>query len=488
MESRTVHPSAFLRPWTWSFRAWARSHHHSQRSHRARAGRDAAAAHQLVQLLSVFAKQFLVLAQVGQHLGVFHVVAIPATLGVVALRSGAVLVESVDQVVVALHFLHIILVSLELLLAALLVDVGAGLGCDALEDGVISLAALHDLHQLLPGRLLVLSCSIVPCPERLVHIDVARVHGAAGNVHGFCGRQGLHVTNGLVLEGLVAEAAHVALVGQLGDLLDLGAESLGGILAEIIILHPVHGEQIAQARSNGFALHHRFITAVGAPRRLLGIGGSDCQDLAIRSEIWEHGAALAGFHVEDQLLEHLLALHGLQGLGELLHVQHRAIGEGHQTHTTVVDEVHEDGVLLGALEHLALGSLGVAGQHVHEELGGHLLATVVHLAALVDIWGVIARLVVQLSLERVLGVVRNIILHHEDNVLSWDATLHHELVCMAAVSLVSVVPEAGGSCSDDRPLLSRSHWEEQREGQAKHRGARGVSDAVARSMLEAKIA
>ena len=42
---------------TWSFRAWARSHHHSQRSHRARAGRDAAAAHQLVQLLSVFAKQ-----------------------------------------------------------------------------------------------------------------------------------------------------------------------------------------------------------------------------------------------------------------------------------------------------------------------------------------------------------------------------------------------------------------------------------------------
>ena len=46
---------------TWSFRAWARSHHHSQRSHRARAGRDAAAAHQLVQLLSVFAKQFLAL-------------------------------------------------------------------------------------------------------------------------------------------------------------------------------------------------------------------------------------------------------------------------------------------------------------------------------------------------------------------------------------------------------------------------------------------
>ena len=44
----------------------------------------------------------------------------------------------------------------------------------------------------------------------LVHIDVARVHGAAGNVHGFRGRQGLHVTNGLVLEGLVAEAAHVA--------------------------------------------------------------------------------------------------------------------------------------------------------------------------------------------------------------------------------------------------------------------------------------
>ena len=32
-----------------------------------------------------------------------------------------------------------------------------------------------------------------------------------------------------------------------------------------------------------------------------------------------------------------------------------------------------------------LGSLGVAGQHVHEELGSHLLATVVHLAALVDV-------------------------------------------------------------------------------------------------------
>ena len=56
---------------------------------------------------------------------------------------------------------------------------------------------------------------------RLGNIDVPGIHGARSRGHGDLRRSesfGLHLADGLLLEGLVAEAADVAFVGELGDL------------------------------------------------------------------------------------------------------------------------------------------------------------------------------------------------------------------------------------------------------------------------------
>ena len=187
----------------------------------------------------------------------------------------------------------------------------------------------------------------------------------------------------------------------------------------------------------------------GSNQRFYGLSDSHsfCKCLQeftspVRLEVWEHGAALAGFHVEDHLLEHLLALHGLQGLGELLDREHWAVGESDDAGTAMVHKVHEHSVTGSTLQHLALGTLRVSGQDVHEQLSSHNVPRVVDFAALVDIRRVLPRLVEQLAGERVLRAVRYIVLHHQDDVVCWHTTLQHQLVGMASIRLVAVVHES----------------------------------------------
>mmetsp|Transcript_4310 Transcript_4310/g.7911 ORF Transcript_4310/g.7911 Transcript_4310/m.7911 type:complete len:265 (+) Transcript_4310:657-1451(+) len=254
----------------------------------------------------------------------------------------------------------------------------------------------------------------------------------------------------------------MALVGQFGHLGDLATEGLRRELSEIIVLHPIHRKEIPQAGTHVLALDNCGIATVGAPGRLLAVGGGHSQNLAVLAQLGEHGATLASFHVEDHLLEHLLALHSLQGCRELLNRKHGAVGEGDDAWASVVHEVHEDRVARAALQNLARGSFGVAREHVHEQLARHDLAGVVDLAALVDIRGILSRLVEKLARERVLLALRHIVLHHEDDVLSLHAAFEHDLVGMAGIRLMTVVHEACGASSNHRILLCGSQGRQNR--------------------------
>mmetsp|Transcript_44266 Transcript_44266/g.105389 ORF Transcript_44266/g.105389 Transcript_44266/m.105389 type:complete len:361 (-) Transcript_44266:148-1230(-) len=358
------------------------------------------------------------------------------------LRGRALRVQGVGQLVVAVQVLHLDAVAQEPLGAVHLVHIRAGRHGDALEQLLIGLPVLHDAQEALPGLLLRLALGSLPGPVGLAHVDVASIHRALGRRGGRQGGLRLHLADGLVLEALVAEAADVALVGQLGDLRNLRLEGFGRELAQVVVLHPVHREQVTQARTDILALHHGRITTIRSPRRLVCVRGRNCKDLAVRLQVWEHGAALTGFHVEDHLLEHLLALHGLQRLGELFDREHWTVGEGDDAGTAMVHEVHEHGVTGSTLQHLALCTLGVSGQDVHEQLSSHNVPRVVDFAALVNIRRVLPRLVEQLAGERVLLAVRHVVLHHQDDVVCWYSTLQHELVGMASIRLVAVVHES----------------------------------------------
>mmetsp|Transcript_124341 Transcript_124341/g.295100 ORF Transcript_124341/g.295100 Transcript_124341/m.295100 type:complete len:237 (+) Transcript_124341:199-909(+) len=227
------------------------------------------------ELLLRFSEHLSALTEIQEHLGKLHVEAVPSAAGVMEARSGAVLMHSMCQLVVAVGILHPHALGHELLLAldhVSRVHIGASRSSDAVEQGLIGLAVGHHARQTLPGLLLGRSSRrSLPSPHRLGDVDIACVHSAMSGIHGAEGEAtcGLNASDGVIHEGLVTEAANVALVGQLCHLGDLTAEGLGRELAEIVVLHPVHRKEVAQARAHILALHDGCITAVSAPRRLI---------------------------------------------------------------------------------------------------------------------------------------------------------------------------------------------------------------------------
>mmetsp|Transcript_40598 Transcript_40598/g.50052 ORF Transcript_40598/g.50052 Transcript_40598/m.50052 type:complete len:237 (+) Transcript_40598:287-997(+) len=232
-------------------------------------------------------------------------------------RDRAMVMHSTGQGIVAVHVLQFRSVAQDLFLAlTLLAHICACLLSNLLKELVIPLTVMDDAHQTLPCLLFQLSIGMLPGPMSLGHIDITSIHVAAGQRYFREGRAcHFHVTNGLILKGLITKAANMALVGALRHLGNLRAESFRSQFSQIIVLHPAHREEIPQAGTDVLSLHHGCITAVGAPRGFLAVGRRHGQDLAVSMEVWEHGATFARLHVKDQLLEHLLALHGLQGLG-----------------------------------------------------------------------------------------------------------------------------------------------------------------------------
>jgi len=63
-----------------------------------------------------------------------------------------------------------------------------------------------------------------------------------------------------------------------------------------------------------------------------------------------------------------------------------------------------------------------------------------------------------LPLEWILSAIGNIVISEDDDLVFWDLVVYQDLVGMADISLMSVVPESIGSCNEDSPMvLGSSH-------------------------------
>jgi len=169
----------------------------------------------------------------------------------------------------------------------------------------------------------------------------------------------------------------------------------------------------------------------------------------------EHGARVAGRHEEDELLEHLLAGHGIKNSGEIVVVEELLGGHGNDTRVTVVIVEDENVIVLGGLKGLATASSsGIARKNVDKVLHGSILRDVILDDTLINIDVLTTRLielVENLTRERILTVVGDIILEESDNVLVRDTSLVSKLICLVDRGLVTIVTPATATSNKNNP-------------------------------------
>lgn len=114
----------------------------------------------------------------------------------------------------------------------------------------------------------------------------------------------------------------------------------------------------------------------------------------------------------------------------------------------MVREVDEHGVGGGREEGFVVARVGgLSAEDFYEDFGGHVFAFVVDLASFVDVLSrsTERRFIEELSWEWVLAVTSNIIISHGNNILWFHAFGDENLVGVADVGLVTVVPESVGT-------------------------------------------
>jgi len=118
----------------------------------------------------------------------------------------------------------------------------------------------------------------------------------------------------------------------------------------------------------------------------------------------------------------------------------------------VISEVHEHlGLAVGSQDGTR-SSVGVTSHGSHEVLRSDVSARVVNLEVTSDIRTVSS--VEELTWERILSVVSDIVVHHKDDVIVRDTVLLHDLVSVGSISLVSVVVVTVGTGNNDSPVVS----------------------------------
>ena len=156
------------------------------------------------------------------------------------------------------------------------------------------------------------------------------------------------------------------------------------------------------------------------------VGSSHSNHVDILREVQEHGARVASLNVQDELLVHLLLVHRVDGIEQILAVEVTA-RKSQNIGTTVVGEEEEHVILLSRLQNLASSAL-VSSQNLDQVRGRHRILLVVHNNALIHIGHVITRVVVQLSGERILLGERHIVVHHGNDVVGVNTSSLHNLI------------------------------------------------------------
>jgi len=251
----------------------------------------------------------------------------------------------------------------------------------------------------------------------------------------------------------------VGLGGCLQDDVELFLEGFLGGVNGFEVFQEVDRVQITQARSDGLGVDTIVGGAVSGPRAFFTIGSSGGVDLDVVSEeVFEHGARFAGFDVNDHFTVLLVVAHVLQSSNEVIGIEVFG-GESNKTSGTVIREVDEDVVVLGALEDLlALGGSGISFEDGQEVGGGDISSLIVDLNTSIDVLTGLQQtgLVKDLAGEGVLLVVSDIIISHSDDVFFRNAIALQELVSMEDIRLMSVVPVSIGTSDKDCVLGSLS--------------------------------
>jgi len=172
----------------------------------------------------------------------------------------------------------------------------------------------------------------------------------------------------------------------------------------------------------------------------------------------EHGARIAGRHEEDKSLEHLLAGHGIEDLGEIVIVEELVSGHGNDTRVTVIIVEDEDVIVLSGLKVLAAAAgRSITRKNIDEVLDIGITSNVIlyNTSINIDIGTTLnIDLVVDLAREGIHGVVGDIILEESDDTLIRNTGRVSKLISLAHGGLVTVVTPASATGDKNNPGLT----------------------------------
>jgi len=182
--------------------------------------------------------------------------------------------------------------------------------------------------------------------------------------------------------------------------------------------------------------------------------GSDV-DVGREGLVVPHGARIASRHEEDKLVEHLLLLHGLKALCELVVVEVLLSGHADEVRSTVVI-IEDENVIIGSgLEDLArTRARSLTRENSHEVSNGGILSDVIldNTGINIDVGArLIVELVVDLTRERIGFAVGDIILEESDDALVRNTSLMSKLIRLVHGGLVTIVQPAPATGDKDNP-------------------------------------
>jgi len=103
----------------------------------------------------------------------------------------------------------------------------------------------------------------------------------------------------------------------------LSSKSLVVDVVSIRVFHPLNREGITEARVNVSSVYCIIWVAVVTPRALMVVGSGHSIDTGISSKVGEHGTRFTSFDIKNELVEHLLLSHGVNGRLELIGIEVR---------------------------------------------------------------------------------------------------------------------------------------------------------------------
>jgi len=171
----------------------------------------------------------------------------------------------------------------------------------------------------------------------------------------------------------------------------------------------------------------------------------------------EHGAGHASLDEEDPALVVLLLTKSVEQIGHIVTGEITTIGHGNDVNVAVVIIVEEDIIVLGGLEGLATAGLGdFTLENSKKVFSSSILSNIildntvidVHVVATTDV-----EVVEDLTRERVLVAIGNIISHEDDDTAVRNTKLASNLVHVTHGCLVTIVVEVGRTSSQNDPSV-----------------------------------